>query len=92
MLQQVEGSRLLPVRWMSPECLRYGQFTVSSDVWAYGVLVWEVYTFGKQPYCGYSNIQVSWSFKAVLCSINRYCYFEEIKSQVFISTAAVPFG
>ena len=48
----------LPVRWMPPEALLYGKFTVKSDVWSFGVLVWEVYTYGRQPYSGMSNYEV----------------------------------
>ena len=48
-------SALLPVRWMPPESLLYGRFTVKSDVWSYGVLMWEVFTFATQPYFGASN-------------------------------------
>ena len=48
----------LPVRWMPPEALLYGKFTVKSDVWSFGVLVWEVYTYGHQPFSGLSNHEV----------------------------------
>lgn len=48
----------LPVRWMPPEALLYGKFTVKSDVWSFGVLLWEVYTYGRQPYYGMSNYEV----------------------------------
>ena len=48
----------LPVRWMPPESLLYGRFTVKSDVWSYGVLMWEVFTFSTQPYFGASNQEV----------------------------------
>lgn len=59
------GSRnaCLPVRWMPPEALLYGKFTVKSDVWSYGVLMWEVYTYARQPYGGISNHQVIDSIK-----------------------------
>ena len=48
----------LPVRWMPPEALMYGKFTVKSDVWSYGVLMWEVYSYGRQPHTGVSNYEV----------------------------------
>lgn len=48
----------LPVRWMPPEALLFGKFTTQSDVWSFGVLMWEVYTFGHQPYTGLSNHEV----------------------------------
>ena len=48
----------VPIRWMSPESLKYGKYTPESDVWAFGVLMWEVYTEGHFPYSGYSNEEV----------------------------------
>lgn len=54
-----KGSKgLLPVRWMAPESLKDGVFTSSSDVWSYGVVLWEMVTLASQPYQGLSNDQV----------------------------------
>ncbi|XP_044740793.1 insulin-like receptor isoform X2 [Chrysoperla carnea] len=54
-----KGSKgLLPVRWMAPESLKDGVFQSSSDVWSYGVVLWEMATLASQPYQGLSNEQV----------------------------------
>ncbi|CAG9825456.1 unnamed protein product, partial [Phaedon cochleariae] len=55
---KIGGSRLLPVRWMSPESVVYGRFTLESDIWSYGVVLWEIFSFGKQPYYGHTNEEV----------------------------------
>uniref|UniRef100_UPI0037E90E0C insulin-like growth factor 1a receptor n=1 Tax=Semicossyphus pulcher TaxID=241346 RepID=UPI0037E90E0C len=52
------GKGLLPVRWMSPESLKDGVFTTMSDVWSFGVVLWEIATLAEQPYQGMSNEQV----------------------------------
>ncbi|XP_031215512.1 tyrosine-protein kinase transmembrane receptor ROR2 [Mastomys coucha] len=52
------GNSLLPIRWMSPEAVMYGKFSIDSDIWSYGVVLWEVFSYGLQPYCGYSNQDV----------------------------------
>ncbi|XP_063738253.1 insulin-like growth factor 1b receptor isoform X3 [Eleginops maclovinus] len=52
------GKGLLPVRWMSPESLKDGVFTTTSDVWSFGVVLWEISTLSEQPYQGLSNEQV----------------------------------
>eukprot|EP00079_Xenopus_tropicalis_P035726 XP_017949497.1 PREDICTED: proto-oncogene tyrosine-protein kinase ROS [Xenopus tropicalis] len=52
------GEGLLPVRWMAPESLIDGIFTCRSDVWSFGIVLWEVFTMGQQPYPGFSNLEV----------------------------------
>lgn len=49
---------MLPVRWMSPESIWDGIFTALSDIWSFGVLLYEIVTFGSFPYQGLSNNQV----------------------------------
>uniref|UniRef100_A0A6A7G0H4 Tyrosine-protein kinase n=2 Tax=Hirondellea gigas TaxID=1518452 RepID=A0A6A7G0H4_9CRUS len=39
-----------PLKWYAPESINFGRFTHSSDVWSYGVTLWEMYTYGDQPY------------------------------------------
>ena len=55
---RIHGRFVLPVRWMSYECF-YGKFSQKSDVWAFGVTMWEIFTLAKkQPYNDMSDKQV----------------------------------
>ncbi|TNN71281.1 Tyrosine-protein kinase BTK [Liparis tanakae] len=51
------GSKF-PVRWSPPEVLLYCKFSSKSDIWAYGVLLWEVYTLGRLPYERLNNTEI----------------------------------
>lgn len=43
-----------PWRWIAPEALQFMEFTEMTDVWAFGVTLWEIFTYGKTPYPGLS--------------------------------------
>ncbi|XP_066439369.1 receptor-type tyrosine-protein kinase FLT3 [Eleutherodactylus coqui] len=48
----VKGNARLPVKWMSPESIFDGMYTIKSDVWSYGILLWETFSLGINPYPG----------------------------------------
>lgn len=48
----------VPLRWMSPEAILEGDFSTKSDVWAFGVLMWEVFTHGEMPHGGQADDEV----------------------------------
>ncbi|XP_012496345.1 PREDICTED: inactive tyrosine-protein kinase 7 isoform X4 [Propithecus coquereli] len=48
----------VPLRWMSPEAILEGDFSTKSDVWAFGVLMWEVFTHGEMPHDGQADDEV----------------------------------
>ena len=47
-----------PVKWTAPEALMDGQFTIKSDVWSFGILLYELITYGQAPYPEMDNAQV----------------------------------
>ncbi|XP_031782038.1 leukocyte tyrosine kinase receptor isoform X2 [Nasonia vitripennis] len=52
------GKAMLPIKWMPPESFLDGIFTTKTDVWAFGVLLWEIMSFGYMPYTGCANREV----------------------------------
>uniref|UniRef100_A0A8C2L0V1 receptor protein-tyrosine kinase n=1 Tax=Cyprinus carpio TaxID=7962 RepID=A0A8C2L0V1_CYPCA len=48
----------IPIRWTAPEAITYRKFTSASDVWSYGIVMWEVMSYGERPYWDMSNQDV----------------------------------
>ncbi|XP_076175281.1 tyrosine-protein kinase Fer isoform X2 [Ptiloglossa arizonensis] len=52
-----DGMKQIPIKWTAPEALNFGKYTSLCDVWSYGVLMWEIFSKGGNPYSGMSNSQ-----------------------------------
>uniref|UniRef100_A0A671TXB2 receptor protein-tyrosine kinase n=1 Tax=Sparus aurata TaxID=8175 RepID=A0A671TXB2_SPAAU len=48
----------IPIRWTAPEAIAYRKFTSASDAWSYGIVMWEVMSYGERPYWDMSNQDV----------------------------------
>ncbi|XP_038064848.1 fibroblast growth factor receptor 3-like [Patiria miniata] len=55
---EMKSQGKVPVRWMAPESLLSNMYTSKSDVWSFGVLLWELVTLGSHPYPGMSSQKV----------------------------------
>ncbi|XP_060550697.1 tyrosine-protein kinase Fes/Fps isoform X3 [Pantherophis guttatus] len=51
------GMKQIPVKWTAPEALSYGRYSSESDVWSFGILLWEAFSLGATPYANMSNQQ-----------------------------------
>lgn len=49
---------VIPIRWMPIESILYNKFSLESDVWAFGICLWEIFSFALQPYYGLTHEEV----------------------------------
>lgn len=54
----LQGGKI-PIRWTAPEAIAYRKFSSASDVWSYGIVMWEVLAYGERPYWNMTNRDVS---------------------------------
>jgi len=52
------SDQVIPVKWTALEALQFGRYSSESDVWSFGILLWEIYSFGMIPYPGLSNGEI----------------------------------
>ena len=57
-IYQSQTNLPLPIRWMPPETITERTFSVASDVWSFGILIWEMFNPYSVPYSGMDNNQV----------------------------------
>ena len=65
----------IPVRWTAPEAIQFKKFTTASDVWSYGIVLWEIMSYGERPYWDWTNYEVRSLNCFVLRSSNLYVSF-----------------
>ncbi len=78
----MRNNQALPLRWLAPESIRSRRFSTKSDVWSFGVVLWEIFTFGRRPYSPYSDYQARvWNGCRILsvgnfgvCAVVQWCH------------------
>lgn len=56
--KEIVSESQIPIRWSAIEVLKHSVYSKKSDVWSFGVLLWEIFNYGKIPYTDFSNLQV----------------------------------
>ncbi|XP_072049022.1 tyrosine-protein kinase receptor Tie-1-like [Amphiura filiformis] len=49
---EMKSNARVPVRWMSPESIKDNKYSIKTDVWSFGIVLWELVTMGAHPYAG----------------------------------------
>lgn len=85
-----EGTKF-PVKWTAPEAIHENKFTIKSDVWSFGILLYEIVTFGQMPYPTMTNFQVVQQLPKgyrMSCPLNCPKYLYDIMSECWKDSPA----
>lgn len=74
----------LPIRWMSPEAVQFGVFSIQSDIWSFGITLYEIITFGVFPYNGLGDVEVVERVKRMEFSITEFLPPQALNTVVYV--------
>ncbi len=78
----VSHGGVIPVKWTAPEAIHYKKYSTASDVWAYGCLLYEIWSLGHKPFESLTNIQVRFNKQCVI-----YLYFTTDNHFLYIESS-----
>lgn len=89
----MQGGKI-PVRWTAPEAIAFRKFTSASDVWSFGIVCWEVMSYGERPYWNWSNQDViksiekgyRYGIKNIYLTLYENFYFFFVTETLIITT------
>ena len=55
---KMDKNKKVPIKWLAPETMRQQIFSTKTDVWSFGIMIWEIFSNGKDPYPGMTNMEV----------------------------------
>ncbi|XP_015682335.2 ephrin type-B receptor 4 [Protobothrops mucrosquamatus] len=79
----------IPIRWTAPEAIAFRKFTSASDVWSYGIVMWEVMSFGERPYWDMSNQDVPGKKEVYVAIKTLKGGYTEKQRREFLSEASI---
>lgn len=86
---------IFPVRWSAPEVLEFQKFSTKSDVWSFGVVLWELFSYGRRPYTTLENNAVTANvlngLRFVCKALVVFFHFYRSISHLFFITLILPY-
>ncbi|XP_063094177.1 tyrosine-protein kinase Fer isoform X2 [Cavia porcellus] len=73
------GLKQIPIKWTAPEALNYGRYSSESDVWSFGIFLWETFSLGVCPYPGMTNQQAREQVERGLSNLNLLWSLQQMK-------------
>lgn len=75
---QMDPRKRVPIRWLAPETLRTAMYTQKTDVFSFGIMCWEIFANGQEPYPGFTVAEVNVRVSGLTTILKVLCCFAKI--------------